>query len=342
MLGRSHIAKEGCTVHGCYSSTDGSCDVIIARSNVGYQRTEDIEGSAHTDALLYLHVCGYLIQGHMTGTFHHDLYIMIPGTFGQFSQTDKLLDLTYIRCIGQTARTAGITERDGDIVFLTDVQNLVEMFIEGIFLTGHAHPGEDKASATADNVHFSFVFLDLFNGFACDAAVQGNKIHAILRMKTDHIDKILGGQSSQIPLIVDHTVIDGNGSDHGRTFMCQLLTERLGVSMAGKIHDGLCTKLYSTHDLLHFDVVIFTVTGNAKVYIDLGAEHASHAFRVQADMIFVCTDGNFSFGDKLHKSFCRHVFFLCDNFKFRCQDAFSGSIHLGCVISHACFASFMI
>ena len=29
--------------------------------------------------------------------------------------------------------------------------------------------------------------------------------------------------------------------------------------------------------------------------------------------------GNFSFGDKLHKSLCRHVFFLCDNFKFRCQ-----------------------
>ena len=168
MLGRSHIAKEGCTVHGCYSSTDGSCDVIITRSNVGYQRTEDIEGSAHTDALLYLHVCGYLIQGHMTGTFHHDLYIMIPGTFGQFSQTDKLLDLTYIRCIGQTARTAGITERDGDIVFLTDVQDLVKMFIEGIFLTGHAHPGEDKASATADNVHFSFVVLDLFTWMCVD------------------------------------------------------------------------------------------------------------------------------------------------------------------------------
>ena len=81
--------------------------------------------------------------------------------------------------------------------------------------------------------------------------------------------------------------------------MCQFLPERLGIAMAGKIHDGFCTKLYSTHDLLHFDIIIFAVSGNAKVYIDLGAEHAADTFRVQAGMVFVGTDRNFSFGDQL-------------------------------------------
>ena len=77
-------------------------------------------------------------------------------------------------------------------MLFTDVQNLVKMLIKWIFLSGHAHPGKYQASATADNVHFPFMFADLLNGLSGNSAVQGYKIHTIFRMQTHHIDKILG------------------------------------------------------------------------------------------------------------------------------------------------------
>ena len=36
VLGRCYIAKESSTVHGSYSTTDSSCNMIISRGNIGY------------------------------------------------------------------------------------------------------------------------------------------------------------------------------------------------------------------------------------------------------------------------------------------------------------------
>ena len=134
----------------------------------------------------------------VSGALYHDLYIVRPCALGQFTETDKLLDLADIRCVCKTSRAAGITQRDGHIVFLADIQNLIKIFIERIFLSGHAHPGKhQRASAAADDIHFSFMLFDLIDGFSGDSAVKGDKIHAVLGMKADHIDKILCGQRRQ-------------------------------------------------------------------------------------------------------------------------------------------------
>ena len=44
---------------------------------------------------------------------------------------------------------------------------------------------------------------DLVYGFACNTAMKRNKIHTILRMQTNHINKILGRQCSKVSLIVN-------------------------------------------------------------------------------------------------------------------------------------------
>ena len=112
-----------------------------------------------------------------------------------------------------------------------------------------------------------------------------------------------------------------------------ILTTTANNSMK-KIHDRMSSHVDSFHNFLHLYIVILAVSGYTKVYIDLGAEHASDTFRIKAGMFFICTDGNFSFCDKLHQFFNRHMFFFCYSFDFRSQNSFSGSVHLGCVISH--------
>ena len=43
---------------------------------------------------------------------------------------------------------------------------------------------------------FLLCLLDLFDGFLCDPAVKRDKVHAVLRVKTNHIYKILSPKAS--------------------------------------------------------------------------------------------------------------------------------------------------
>ena len=105
VFSRCNIAKESSTVHSGNCTSDCCSDMVISRSNVGYKRTKYIKRSTHADTLLYFHVGGNLIQRHMTRTFYHNLYIVIPCTFCQFSETNQFFNLTYIGCIGKASRT---------------------------------------------------------------------------------------------------------------------------------------------------------------------------------------------------------------------------------------------
>src|SRR5699024_7970276 len=120
-------------------------------------------------------------------------------------------------------------QRDGHIVLPADVQDLVEILVEGVFLAGHAHPGKDQGAAPGDDVHLPFLGPDLVDGPAGDAAVEGHKIHAVLSVEADLLDEIPGGQGGQVSLVVEHAVVDGHGADHGRALGGQFAAAGLGV-----------------------------------------------------------------------------------------------------------------
>ena len=67
--------------------------MVIARRNVRHQRAQHIEGSTLADGLLYLHIRGNLIHGHMPRPFDHDLHILFPGARRQLTEHNKFLDL---------------------------------------------------------------------------------------------------------------------------------------------------------------------------------------------------------------------------------------------------------
>ena len=145
-------------------------------------------------------------------------------------------------------------------MFLTDIKDLIIIFVKWIFFSCHAHPCKYKTSTTTYNVHLSLMIFDLVNGLSCDSAMKCYKIHSIFRMQSYHINKVFCGKCCQIPLIMDHAVIDWNSSDHNRAFTCQFLTEWLCISMAGKIHDCLRSKFYGARNFFHLDVIIFAVS----------------------------------------------------------------------------------
>ena len=159
-------------------------------------------------------------------------------------------------------------------------------------------------------------------------------------MQAHHVDEVLGGQGGQIALVVDDGVIHRHGADHDGALVGQLLAERLGVAVAGQVHDGLCAHVDGAHHLFHLDVVVLAVAGDAKVDVDLGAQHGADALGVQAGVVLVGRDGDLALGDQLPDLFNGAVLLLGHDLHFRGDDALAGGVHLGGVSLHGLFLHF--
>ena len=213
-------------------------------------------------------------------------------------------------------------------MFPADFQNLIVVFVKGIFFPRHAHPGKDQAAPAAYQVHFPFASADLFNRFPGNAAVKGHKVHPVFCVKTHYVNKIFGRQGVQVPLVMDDRIINGNRADHGRAFPAELLPEGLGVPVAGQVHDGFRPHINRAHDLFHFNVVILAVTADPKVHIDFCFQHAADAIGIQAFMPGVSGNNDGSICHPFPDKFRRTVFLRRYAFHFRGNDSLTGCFHL--------------
>src|SRR5438132_407768 len=58
---------------------DGGRDVIVSGSDVGHERTQDVERGLVALLDLALHVHGDLVEGDVAGPLHHHLHVLLPG-----------------------------------------------------------------------------------------------------------------------------------------------------------------------------------------------------------------------------------------------------------------------
>ena len=180
---------------------------------------------------------------------------------------------------------------------------------------------------------------DLVDGLAGDAAVQGDKVHAVLSVQAHHVDEVLRGQGGKVALIVDDGIVHGHSADHHGALVGQLLAEGLGVAVAGQVHDGFGTHVDGAHHLLHFHIVVLAVAGNAEVHVDLGAQHGADALGVQALVVLVGGDGYLALSDPLADLLGGAVFLFCHDLHLRRDDALAGGIHLGGISLHTLCSS---
>ena len=144
MLGWSDIAEEIRTQIGGQSSPDRAGDMVISRGNIGYQRSQDIEGSALAERFLQPDILGNLVEGDMTRPLDHHLDLGFPTTGRQFSQKDQFLNLGAICGIGQTSRAHPIAKTESNFITPGNLQHLIEASIERVLLLVGQHPHQEK------------------------------------------------------------------------------------------------------------------------------------------------------------------------------------------------------
>ena len=86
VLLRRDIAEHAGAVVGSCRCADAAGDVVVAREDVGHERSEDVEGCSVAELPLELHVVLDLIEGHVSWSFDHDLNAVSPGALGELSE----------------------------------------------------------------------------------------------------------------------------------------------------------------------------------------------------------------------------------------------------------------
>ena len=233
-----------------------------------------------------------------------------------------------------TARTAGIAEAEGDVVFFTDVEETVIIFVERIFLVVHFHPGEEQRAATGNDVSQARVVFDALCRLAVHAAVDGHEVDAIFCVLFDDGEEFIDGNVFQVFFQHADRIVHGDRADHGRRHLDQFAAEVTGLAEIGQVHDSFCFHVDGILDFLQFFFVVVVFRRNAEVDIDFRAAVLADSFRRQAGMDFVGRNGDFPAGDEGHEFFNGHVFLFSDNLHLRRDDAFAGSVHLCCVIHY--------
>ena len=268
----------------------------------------------------------------MSGAFYHNLYVLLPCALGKLTEPYELFDLAHVSGVGDTARTARVSERDRNVVLPADIQDLVVVLVERILVAGHAHPREDQRAPARDYVHLPLVLFDLVYGVPRDAAVKRNKIHAVFSMQPHHVYQVLRGKRREISLVVDDRIVYRDRADHGGALRRELPSERDRIAVRGQVHDGVRAEVHRRLHFLHLHVVILAVARHAEVDVDLRPEHRADSRGIDALVIPVRADRGLAFRDPLPYLFFGPVFLCRDRLHFGRYDAFPRSFHL-CLVS---------
>ena len=125
----------------------------------------------------------------MARAFYHDLYVVVPGPFRQFAESNQFFNLGCIGRVMGTTGTAGIAQAQSDVVFFADVEEAVIVFIERIFLLVHFHPGKEQGAATGYDIGQTGIAFDPFCRFLIHATMDSHEVYAIFSMLFDDGEK---------------------------------------------------------------------------------------------------------------------------------------------------------
>ncbi len=88
----------------------------------------------------------------MARTLDHHLHILLPGALGQFAQHLQFSKLGRIRGVVEAAGAQAVAQGEGDIVALADIQQLIVVGVEGVFLLMVQHPLGHQGAAAGDDL----------------------------------------------------------------------------------------------------------------------------------------------------------------------------------------------
>jgi hypothetical protein len=154
LLGRD-VAEHRGAEPADHRRADGAGDVVVARRDIRGQRPERVEGRLAAVAFSCLSMfCLDLVHRHVAGAFDHHLQSCSHAIFVSSPRVRSSANCASSLASAMRAGAQAVAEREGDVIGLHDVADLVEMFVEEALLVMRQTPlGHDRAAARDDAGH---------------------------------------------------------------------------------------------------------------------------------------------------------------------------------------------
>ena len=210
-------------------------DVVVARRDVGGERAQRVEGRLVADFELLGHVLLDQVHGHVAGALDHHLHVVLPGDLGQLAQRLQLGELGLVVGVGDAAGTQAVAQREGHVVGLHDLADVLEVRVEEVLLVvGQAPLGEDGAAAADDAG-------DALGGqrhvAQQHAGVDGEVVHALLGLLDERVAEDLPGEVLGLAVDLLQRLVDGHGADGHGAVAQDPLAGLVDVVAGGEVHD---------------------------------------------------------------------------------------------------------
>ncbi len=284
LLGR-HVAEHRRAEPSDHGRADRRRDVVVARRDIGHEGAEGVEGRLVADRELLLDVLLDPVHRDVARPFDHDLAVLRPGLRRQLAQRLELRELRRVVGVGRRARAETVPEREGDVVRLQDLADLVEPGVKETFQVMREAPlGHDRAAARDDPRHASRGQRDVGEP---DAGVHREVVDALLGLLDQRVAIDLPGQLLGLSADLLERLIDRDGSDRNRGVPKDPLPGLVDVAAGREVHDRIGAPSRRPGHLLDLLLDRRAHGGVADVGVDLHEEVASDDHRLGLGVIDV-------------------------------------------------------
>src|SRR3989449_2485468 len=325
VLLRRDVAQHRCAVPANHRRADGAGDVVVARRDINYQRSEGIERRLVAQLHFLLHLELDLIHRDVPRAFDHHLDVVLPGFLGQLAQNLQLGELRFVAGVGQAAGAQAVAQREADVILLEDLADLVEVLVQEILLLVGAHPLRHQRATAADDPGDAVAHQR--HKLAQHPGVDGHVVHALLGLLFDYLEhqlrrQVLGAPDAHDGLVDGHRA-DGHGG--GRD---DALADAGDVAAGGEVHHRVGAMVYSVVQLLQLFVDLGGDGRVADVGVDFALEGNADAHRLKVAMMDVGRNNGAPAGNLAADQLGFEFLAPGDVIHLFGDDAFSSVVHL--------------
>ncbi len=208
--------------------------MVVARRNVGRQRTERVERRFVTLLQLLFHIDLDHVHRHVTGAFDHDLDVVLPGDLRELAQRFEFGKLAFVVRVGNGAGSQSVAQAERDVVRLHDLADLFEVGIGEVLLMMSQTPlGVDRSAARDNTGHPLRRHRHIRQ---THAGVNGEIVDALLSLLDERVAENLPGQVFRLAADLFERLIDRHGADRHRGIANDPFASLVDVLAGGEVH----------------------------------------------------------------------------------------------------------
>mmetsp|Transcript_651 Transcript_651/g.1028 ORF Transcript_651/g.1028 Transcript_651/m.1028 type:complete len:435 (+) Transcript_651:690-1994(+) len=322
----SYITQHGSSQGSNVCSSDCRGDVVVTGSNICSKRSKSVEWSLVTPLELITHILWNLVEGDMSRTFVHYLYILLPRTLCEIALKLELKELGLVVRIKDGSRSKTISNRKSDVVLSTDVKDLIPVFVGKVLLVMEDIPLGMDTSSTGNNT--SQTVYSGRNKAEKNSGMDGEVINTLLSLLDESLTEGFPSQVLCNAINLLKCLINGNCSYRNRRVTNDPFTCLLNVLPGTQVHEGICSPKSTPLQFLH---LLFNRRSNSRVSdisIDLDLEHTSNDLRLKFKMFLVAADNGTSSSNLRANKLGLNSFTFSDKEHLFSDHSLLGEVHL--------------